>query len=75
LDQLVAESLRALAIEVSFGQSVAVGYAELIGEVPSAALEAYRSSLRHAGDTGPTSWAASWRSACRRFGQWRRRDP
>lgn len=54
LDQLVAETLWALAIEVSFGRAVALGYAELIGEVSRSALDAYRCSLHHAGDTGPT---------------------
>ena len=54
LDQLVAETLWALAIEVSFGRAVALGYAELIGEVPSGALDAYRCTLHHTSDTGPT---------------------
>jgi nitric oxide reductase NorD protein len=54
LDQLVAESLKALASEESFGRAVALGYAELIGEVSFSALEAYRCSLRGAGDIGPT---------------------
>lgn len=54
LDQLVAESLHALSVEVSFGRAVALGYAELIGEVPPAALEAYRGRVRRVGGTGPT---------------------
>src|SRR5512139_989165 len=54
LDQLVAESLWALAIEASFGRAVALGYAELIGEVSSGTLDAYRCSLRQTSVTGPT---------------------
>ncbi len=54
LAALVVESLRALAEEASFGRAVALGWAELIGEVPSAALETLRSFLRRAIATGPT---------------------
>lgn len=54
LDQLVEEALWALGVEVSFGRAVALGYAELVGEVPFERLESFRGCLRNAGDTGPT---------------------
>jgi len=54
LDRLVEEALWALGVEVAFGRAVALGYAELAGEVPSERLEAFRGCLHEAGDTGPT---------------------
>jgi hypothetical protein len=51
---LVSETLWALAIELSFGQTVAAGYAELIGEVPPERVDAYRRSVRAGGQAGPT---------------------
>lgn len=54
LDQLVEEALWALGVEPSFGRAVALGCADLVGEVPSDRLETFRNHLRRAGDTGPT---------------------
>lgn len=54
VDHLVAETLRALGQEVSFGRAVALGYAELVGEVPPGHLETFRGCLHQAGDIGPT---------------------
>src|SRR5512137_1505802 len=54
LDQLVEDTLWALGVEASFGRAVALGYAELAGEVPAERLEAFRGCLHDAGDTGPT---------------------
>jgi hypothetical protein len=54
LDRLVEDSLWALGVEVSFGRAVALGYADLVGEVPPEALDVFRGGLREAGDTGPT---------------------
>jgi hypothetical protein len=52
---LVSETLWALAIELSFGQTVAAGYAELIGEVSPDRVDAYRRCVRAGGQAGPTS--------------------
>ena len=51
---LVSETLWALAIELSFGQAVAAGYAELIGEVSPDRVDAYRRCVRTGGQAGPT---------------------
>jgi hypothetical protein len=52
---LVSETLWAFAIELSFGQTVAAGYAELIGEVSPDRVDAYRRCVRAGGQAGPTS--------------------
>ena len=54
LDQLVEEALWALGEEVSFGRAVALGYAELVGEVSPGHLDTFRGCLRRAGGIGPT---------------------
>jgi hypothetical protein len=51
---LVSETLWALAVEPSFGQAVAAGYAELLGAVSPERLDAYRRSVRTGGQAGPT---------------------
>lgn len=51
---LVFETLWALGIEVSFGQTVAAGYAELIGAVGPEKVDAYRNCVREAGRAGAT---------------------
>jgi len=51
---LVEETLWALSMEISFGQSVAKGYADLIGEVSSEKFYRYRELIRHFGEKGPT---------------------
>jgi nitric oxide reductase NorD protein len=51
---LVEETLWALSMEISFGQSVAKGYADLIGEVSSKKFYRYRELIRHFGEKGPT---------------------
>jgi hypothetical protein len=51
---LVSETLWALAIEPFFGRTVAAGYAELVGEIASERVDAYRHAVRAAGRTGPT---------------------
>ena len=51
---LVEETLWALSMEISFGQSVAKGYADLIGEVSSDKFYRYRELIRHFGEKGPT---------------------
>jgi len=51
---LASETLWALAIEASFGQAVAAGYAELAGEVGPERVDAYRSCVREAGRAGAT---------------------
>ncbi len=54
VDLLVAATLQALGQEASFGRAVALGFAELVGEVPPGHLETYHICLHQAGDTGPT---------------------
>jgi hypothetical protein len=51
---LVKETLWALSMEISFGQSVAKGYADLIGEVSSENFYRYRELIRRFGHKGPT---------------------
>ncbi|HWR92676.1 MAG TPA: hypothetical protein VN300_09610, partial [Desulfobacterales bacterium] len=57
IELLVEETLWALDVEASFGRSVAAGYAELIGTVGPAGLDAYRSCVRQAGAVGATQGA------------------
>jgi len=54
VELLASETLWALAIETSFGQAVAAGYAELAGEVGPEAVDVYRSCVREAGRAGAT---------------------
>lgn len=54
IDVLVAETLWALSMEISFGQSVAKGYTDLIGEVSSENFYRYRELIRRFGHKGPT---------------------
>jgi hypothetical protein len=51
---LASETLWALAVEASFGRSVATGYAELVGEVTLEKVEVYRQLVRQAGQAGAT---------------------
>jgi nitric oxide reductase NorD protein len=51
---LVEETLWALSIEISFGQTLAQGYADLIGEVNSKNFFRYRELVRGFGYKGPT---------------------
>jgi nitric oxide reductase NorD protein len=51
---LVEETLWALSMEISFGYSVAKGYADLIGEVSSDNFNRYRKLIRRFGHKGPT---------------------
>jgi len=51
---LVAETLWALGVEISFGAAVAAGFCELIGDAPQAAVDVYRRSVRDAGGVGPS---------------------
>jgi len=51
---LVEETLWALSMETSFGQSVAKGYADLIGEASSENFYRYRELIRRFGRKGPT---------------------
>jgi nitric oxide reductase NorD protein len=51
---LVEETLWALALERSFGRSVAGGYSNLVGEVRSIQLHRYRELVRSFGKQGPT---------------------
>ncbi len=51
---LVEDTLWALSMEISFGQSVGKGYADLIGETSSENLYRYRELIRHFGHKGPT---------------------
>jgi len=57
IELLVEETLWALDVEASFGRSVAAGYADLIGTVGPAGLDAYRSCVRQAGAVGATQGA------------------
>ena len=54
IEELVEEALWAFDTEASFGWAVALGYAELVAEVPAKRLEIYRAWLRDAGEKGPT---------------------
>jgi nitric oxide reductase NorD protein len=54
IEQLVEEALWAFDTEASFGWAVALGYAELVAEVPAERLETYHRWLRDAGEKGPT---------------------
>lgn len=51
---LVEETLWALSMEISFGQAVAKGYADLIGEVSSENFYRYLELIRRFGHKGPT---------------------
>ena len=51
---LVEETLWALSLESAFGQSVAKGYSNLIGEVCSKHFQRYRDLVRSFGKQGPT---------------------
>ena len=51
---LVNETLWALSEEISFGQAVAGGYADLIGEASAHKIESYRDLVRKFGHQGPT---------------------
>lgn len=53
LDQLVEEAIWALGVEISFGQAVAGGLAELIGAVAPAGLDLFRRHVRNAAHAGP----------------------
>jgi hypothetical protein len=54
LDGLASETIWALGVEISFGQAVAGGLAELIGEVASDCLDVFRRHVRDAAHAGPT---------------------
>ncbi len=51
---LVEETLWGLSLEISFGRSLAQGYADLIGEASSENLDRYRELIRCFGQKGPT---------------------
>ncbi len=51
---LVDETLWGLSQEISFGQAIAMGYVDLIGETGSKKIKRYRDLLREAGLKGPT---------------------
>ncbi len=51
---LVQETLWALSMEILFGQSVAKGYADLVGEVSTKQYYRYRELIRSFGHKGPT---------------------
>ena len=51
---LVDETLWGLSQEISFGQSIAMGYVDLIGETGPKKIKQYRDLLREAGLKGPT---------------------
>ena len=51
---LVEETIWALSLEKSFGQTVARGYSNLIGEVCSIHFHRYRDLVRSFGKQGPT---------------------
>jgi hypothetical protein len=51
---LTEEALWGLSLEISFGRSVARGYADLIGETSSENFNRYRKLIRHFGQKGPT---------------------
>jgi nitric oxide reductase NorD protein len=54
LDGLVSETIWALGVEVSFGQAVAGGLAELLGEVAPECLDVFRRYVREAAHAGAT---------------------
>jgi hypothetical protein len=54
IERLMADTVWALGMEVSFGRAVARGYAELVVEAPAGRLETYHSWLREIGLKGPT---------------------
>ena len=54
IERLVADTIWALSVEVSFGRAVALGYAELVGDVSGERLETYHLWLQDAGEKGPT---------------------
>ena len=51
---LEEESLWGLSQEISFGQAIAAGFADLIGETSPERLHRYRKMVREAGRSGPT---------------------
>ena len=54
LDWLASETIWALGVEISFGQAVAAGVAELVGEVAPECLDVFRRHVRDAAHAGPT---------------------
>ncbi len=54
ISMLVDETLWGLSQEISFGQAIAMGYVDLIGETGSKRIKQYRDLLRDAGIKGPT---------------------
>lgn len=54
IELLASETLWALAIEASFGRTVAAGYVELVGAVGLESVDAYRRCVREAGRAGAT---------------------
>ncbi|MGD8713507.1 MAG: VWA domain-containing protein [Desulfobacterales bacterium] len=54
IELLVNETLWGLSVEYSFGQAIAGGYADLIGETSSDRLKTYAVLVREAGGHGPT---------------------
>ena len=54
VEVLVAESIRSLCQEISFGRSVGLGMAELAGKVSPECLLEYRDIVRQAAREGPT---------------------
>jgi len=51
---LVEETLWGLALEISFGRTIAIGYTDLIGEVDFKKIYRYRDLVRNFGHKGPT---------------------
>ncbi len=51
---LVEETLWGLALEISFGRTIAIGYTDLIGEVDFKKIYRYRDLIRNFGHKGPT---------------------
>ena len=54
IELLVSETLWGLSLEYSFGQAIAGGFADLIGETSSDRLQTYTVLVREAGRYGPT---------------------
>ena len=54
LDWLASETIWALGVEISFGQAVAGGLAELVGAVTPECLDVFRRHVRDAAHAGPT---------------------
>jgi hypothetical protein len=54
LDRLASETICALGVEISFGQAVAAGLADLIGAVTPERLEVFCRHVRDAAHAGPT---------------------